>query len=591
VKIKRESITIEVILYILVFFAAAWLRMNHLGDSPLSEAEANHALAAASVTPHASPHWHNGEFVVPSNPIYHNLTALLFHLFGAQDAVARFVNALAGVLLVFTPILARKRLGRGNTLVLAIVFCISPILIAISRTAGSPSIAVLGIVSVLMLIVGAESDDDVKKRMPWIAAALGFALATGADALYGLLTICIAGLFGLKNKSGLGEFVDTCKKYQVKRYVWIALVVWLAAVSGIGFALGGFAGTAESIGGWISGWYSSGQMPGITSVLMLPIYNPLVLIFGLVGIYGAVRNPDGIGRSVVAWFVAALFVTLIFLGRKPSDIVWVALPMAILAAKQLGILADRIAIRKHWFEFFMLSCILILIFAIDLMMLQAYSGGSQLGGVLSFCAARFYPFIFIGSFIIAALIVTFVGMGWDLDVALDGTGAAAAIFLLLLTISSIWQLNFTKPSAMELWRPQATTASMSTLKTTIEMISEISTGRDDALSLQVNDADIHADIAWAMRDLARFSGEQDILTATELILTPEDAHLTTFSGQYIGQSFVLGERWAWSGILPPDFIYWWITREAPISQENWILMARADLVPGATDIMPDEDVE
>ncbi len=590
-KIKRESITIEVILYILVFFAAACLRWNHLGASPLSDAEANHALAAASTTPHASPHWHNAEFVVPSSPIYHNLTALLFHLFGAQDAVARFVNALAGLSLVLTPILARKRLGRGNTLLLAIVFCLSPILIAISRTAGSPSIAVLGIVSILMMIVGSESDDAVQKRMPWIAAALGFTLATGADALYGLLTISIAGLFGLTNKSALGKFVDTCKKMQIQRYAWIALVVWLAAVSGIGFTLGGFSGIAESIGGWFSGWYSPGQMPGITSVLMLPIYDPLVLIFGLVGIYTAIRNPEGIGRSVIAWFVAALFVMLIYPGRKPGDIVWVMLPMAVLASQQLGILVDRIAIRKHWFEFFMLSCVLIFFFAIDLMMLQAYAGGSTLGGVLSYFEPRFFPIIFIGSFIITALIVAFVGMGWDLDVALDGTGTAAAIFLILLTISSIWQLNFTKPSAMELWRPQATTTSMSTLNTTIEMISANSTGREDALSLQVNDADIHADIAWAMRDLARYSGEQDLLTAPELILTPEDARLTTFSGPYIGQSFVLGERWAWSGILPPNFIYWWITREAPISQENWILMARADLVPGATDIMSDEDVE
>ena len=590
-KIKRESITVEIILYVFVFFAAAWLRLNHLGASPLSEAEASHALAAASTTPHASPHWHNGELVVPNNPVYHNLTALLFHLFGAEDAIARFVNALAGVSLVFTPILARKRLGRVNTLVLMIVFCISPILIAISRTADGPSIAVLGIVLILMLIVGAESDDAIQKRMPWIAAALGFTLATGADAPYGLLMICIAGLFRLKNISALGKFVDTCKKFQIQRHAWIILAAWFAAVSGIGFTLGGFAGMAESIGGWFSGWFGPGQMPGITFILMLPIYDPLVFIFGLAGIFVAIRNPEGIGRGVVAWFVAALFVTLVYLGRKPSDIVWVALPMAILAAQQLTLFVDRIATRKHWFEFFMLSCILICIFAMDLMMLQAYAGGSELGGVLKGVEPRFYPLIIIGSLIFAAVVITFVGMGWDLDVALDGAGAAAAIFLVLLTISSIWQLNFTKPSARELWHPQATTTSMSTLNTTIENISQISTGREDALSLQVNDADMHADIAWAMRDMARFLVEQEILTAPELILTPEESRLTTFSGQYIGQSFVLGERWAWSGILPPNFMHWWITREAPISQENWILMVRADLVPGATDIMSAEDIE
>lgn len=590
-KMRREVITIEIVLYIIVMVSAAWIRMNHLGALPLSRAEARHALAAASVTPHASPHWQDGEFVPPSNPVYHFLTALLFHLFGTNNAIARFVNALAGTTLVLSPILARKRLGRTHALGLSIVFCFSPILITVSRTAGSPSLAALGIMSILMLLAGSESDASFGQRLPWIACVLGVTLATGADGLQGILTICIAALFFISQKTFFEKYVTTVKEYRIHRYAWITLVAWIVAVSGFGFSLGGLTGMAESIGDWFSGWFTAGRLPGITSFLMFPVYEPLISIFGLVGIYFAVRNSNILRRSMAAWFVAAFFVNLVYFARKPEDIVWVTLPMAILAADQLVALVSRVASRRHWFEFFIIFSLLVFLFAYGLMLLNVYASGAVLGGTLSLIEARFYPFIVIGLLVIAVLVVIFFALGWDIYVALESTGVSTAIFFTILTLSSIWHLNFNNTSAVELWRPQSTTESVFTLQSTVEMISEISTGRADGLSLKLNGANNHAELAWAMRGVPRISGDQDLETAPELILSPEEKNISAYTGQYIGQSFILGERWAWNGVLPPSFLKWWLTREAPISEENWLLLVRADLVPGVTDIISDDEGE
>ncbi len=584
---RRESISVEGLFYFFVFFVAAWLRLAHLGALPLSESEASHALAAASITPHASPYWYGGEIVAPSNPVYNNLTALLFQLFGATDAIARLVSALTGTALVLTPLLARKRLGRANAIGLSIVFCISPILITVSRTAGGPALAVLGIVSMLLLIFGAEAGSPLQDRLPRIAGVLGLTLATGADALHGLLTISVAAALLFSQKSLFEEFVRPIQQNRILRFAGITLITWAAAVSGLGFSLAGFSGMAESVGGWLSSWFIPGQLPGITSMLMIPIYEPLVLVFGIAGIVFAARSSDRLGQRAAVWFVAALAINLLYLARRPNDLVWVTLPLAFLAAQMLVILVTRLGNGTQWLGFFFLISLVVFLFTYNLMLLNVEVSGSRLGGLLRLIDPRFYPLVVLGICILLTLIVVFYALGWDVKTAIDVVGASAAMFLALLTVSSTWHLNFYEADARELWYPQSTTEGMPTLRSTIEIISALNTGREDALKLQLFKADSHAEVAWAMRDIARNSEEQGLPAAPELILAPEDANLPAYSGDYVGQSFRLSERWAWSGLLPPDFLKWWITREAPLTEDTWTLLVRADLVPGATVILSD----
>jgi hypothetical protein len=587
---RRKSITVEVVIYVLILALAAWLRLVQLGASPLSASEASHALAAASITPQASPFWQDGGLVAPSNPVYNNLTALLFQLFGATDGIARLAGALAGTALVLTPILARQRLGPANAIGLSIVFCISPVFITVSRTAGSPIFAALGIVSALLLFVGATSEDSLRGRLPWFAAALGLALATGADAIQGLLTIIVAAAFLLTRKSAYEAFVRTFKQHRIVRYASIMLITWAAAVSGLGFSLVGFSGMSKSVGAWFSGWFTPGRLPGITSVMIVPFYEPLVFIFGMVGIVFAVRNSDRLGRSAAVWFVAALVINVLYVARRPGDLVWVVMPLVFLAAPLLVTLAARLRQRTQWLGFFFLISLIVFLIIYNVMLLNVDVSGLRLSGFLRMIDPKFYPLVVLGICILLALVVVSYALGWDVITAVDVVGAAAALFLGLLTISATWHLNFTGAGARELWYPQSTTKSVYTLKSTVQMISAMNTGRGDALPLQLYEGDSHADVAWAMRDVTKNAEDQGLLAPT-LILAPEGAVLSGYYGEYVGQSFRLTERWAWSGFLPDDPLEWWMTREAPLSQESWILFVRADLVPGAAEILSDADVE
>lgn len=588
---RRESITVEVVIYALILSLAAWLRLVQLGASPLSEDEASHALAAASITPQVSPYWQDGEIVAPSNPIYNNFTALLFHLFGATDAIARLASALAGTVLVLTPILVRRRFGRANAIGLSIVFCISPIFITVSRTAGSPAFAALGIVSALLLIVGAQSENSLRDRLPWFAVALGLTLASGADAIQGLLTISVAAALLLSQKSAFEGFARTVKQHRIVRYASITLITWAAAVSGLGFSLGGLSGMAKSIGDWFSGWFTPGQLPGITSMLIVPFYEPLVFVFGVVGIVFAVRNSDRLGRSAAVWFLTALVIDLLYVARQPGDLVWVVTPLVFLAAPLLVTLVIRLGQRTQWLSFFFLLSLVVFLLIYNVMLLNVDVSGLRLSGFLRTIDPGFYPLVVLGICILLVLVVIFYALGWDVNTAVDVVGVAVALFLGLLTISATWHLNFNGADARELWYPQSTTKSMHTLKSTIQMISTMNTGRGDALSLQLYDGDSHAEVAWAMRDVSRNSEDQDFLAAPPLILAPEGANLSGYSGDYVGQSFRLTERWAWSGFLPDKPLNWWMTREAPLFKESWTLFVRADLVPGATEILSDADAE
>lgn len=588
---RRESISVEIAIYVLIIFVAAWLRLAQLGATPLSEAEASHALAAASITPQASPYWQGGEIVAPTNPVYNNLTAKLFNLFGASDSIARFASALAGTALVLAPLFTRKRLGRANAIGLSIVFCLSPILITVSRVAGGPALTALGIVSALLLIIGADSEKSLRDRMPWIAVALGLTLATGADAFHALLTICVAAGFLLFQDKAFEEIVRTFKENRILQYASITLITWVAAVSGLGFSLVGFSGIAKSISDWFSGWFTPGQLPGITSTLIVPLYEPLVFGFGIVGIVLAVRNSDRLGRSAALWFGTALVINLLYVARQPVDLVWVVIPLVLLAAPLLVTLVTRLRQRTQWLSFFFLISLIFFLLIYNLMLLNVDVSGFRLSGFLRKIDPKFYPLIVLGICLILVFVVVFFALGWEVRTAVDVVGVAAVIFLTLLTISATWHLNFTDAGARELWYPESSTRSMHTVKSTIHLISAMNTGREDALPLQLYESDSHADVAWTMRDVSKNAADQESPAAPPLILAPNGATLNAYSGDYVGQSFRLTERWAWSGFLPPDPLKWWITREAPLSQESWTLFVRADLVPGATEILSGVNAE
>ena len=573
----RNSITVETALYLAITALAACLRLANLGFLPLTNSEATHALAAASVTPSASRFVEDEEATALS-PAYHTLTVPLFHLVDASDTGARFLPAMAGLAIVLVPILIR-RLGRPTAITLSLLFAISPVLITTSRTAGGASLASLGLATAIALLMGVEEGEEYRKRIGWAGAALGLALASGATAFQGLMTIGISMIYPLmrRYRSG-GKRVGWLKSDTIRWGLWIALAVMAGMATGFGFYLGGIAGLADSLADWITGWGTAGEIPALTALAMVPIYEPLVLLFGILGAYNALREKDSLGLAAVGWAIGGLLVMLVYPARGGSDLIWVIIPMATLAARSLVGLVERLTRRTAWQEFIGLTCLLLILMAYAYLQLAAYASG--IGPAFDVIDRGIRLWMFFGVLFLIGVVLILFGVGWNWSLAGESAGLAVCIAFVALNIVACWRLNFptSGASAQELWRPQASTQGMRIMVKTLETISQSHTGRNDALGVKIY-GETTPSLAWALRTfpVAGSVGEYASDPAPAF-LARDGESMPALRAEYTGQGLKIGERWGWDGALPEDILAWWVQRQASTRPERWILFVRLDIV-------------
>ena len=115
----REPIRVnwETLFYALILCAALFTRFHILGARVMSHDESLHTYYSYVV-------FERGDFAhtpLMHGPLLFEANALFYALFGANDFTARIYPALLGVLLVMSPLLFRRWIGRHAALV-----CCSP---------------------------------------------------------------------------------------------------------------------------------------------------------------------------------------------------------------------------------------------------------------------------------------------------------------------------------------------------------------------------------------------------------------------------------------------------------------------------------
>jgi hypothetical protein len=572
------KVTVESLLYLVLLILASWLRLGNLDLLPLTENEAVHALSAASVTKQASPFWGPADEIAPTNPTYDLVTGIIFQLFGSSDAAARMVPAIAGIALVFTPLLIRKRLGVSETLLTVALLAFSPSLITISRTAGSSSLATLGLLSGILLLVGAKNNQQKMDRMPWVGAAIGFAFAAGPWFYHGILVIVLSFTVPIwrhfRTKAKPPSWVKT---ETIQRLLISALIVGLGLAGGFGLALRGIAGLAESLTSWISSWQNPSGVTLLTTLLMIPIYELLIFIFGSIGLLQMLRKGESYRVGEAFFILGGLVALALYPGREGNALVWVVIPLASLAACTIVEVVNRMARRERWNEFIALSTMLLVLLAYFTLQLTAYASG--VGPTFDAEARGLRLYMSFGVILLGGLVVILFGFGWSWDVAIESLGFAGLVFLATMTISSIWRLNFA-PSAIgaqEIWRPQANTLGTRLMVSTLQTLSQAHTGREDSIEITVL-GESTPSIAWAVRDFPSVEPGRDFTSdPAPVVLIKERDELPALTAGYTGQNLKTGERWGWFGTLPPDPISWWVKRQAPVREEHWILLVRLDV--------------
>ncbi len=350
-----------------VLLAATGIRLASLGNSALSPDGARAAFAALGLFDGS------GARLDPAagGPFAALFGALIFFLFGVSDAIARLGPALAGIGIVALALPLRPYLGRSGALLAGLLLAVSPGLAYFSRLV-QPAMyaqffALLLFVALLRLLDHGRAGDLV---LAAVAAALLLAAAPTGPTLLLILALAL-GVVWLRDRTAgataEGSFGAANLAAAARRGGAVAAVAALATLLLVLSAFGTVPGNllrapGDLLGAWGRGLLGpAGGLPGrgpLFALALLPLYEPLALLAGLLGL-GGIFGGRGLARPrrvataraiLAGWAFAGLALLALGGGRQPHLLLLPALPLTLLAGLALGELIEGIDWRRGgWF--------------------------------------------------------------------------------------------------------------------------------------------------------------------------------------------------------------------------------------------------
>ena len=594
---KSNIVTVERAAYVAIGLLAVGLRFLQLGLRPLNEVEAIQALAAFRFTTGAIPSAPAGTV-----PALFTANVLGFTLMGASDAIARWLPALAGVILVLLPWGLRGRLGRGGALAASFLLAISPSAVYAARNLdGAIVIAACG----LAMIVGLINYVDTRRPgyLYLTLVALGLGLVAG-PGIYTLLLILF--LFGLllfvgewllKRQGGWSSLVETVQAVRSEKGLLARMAVVLAGTFGLVATTlvlqpPGVGHAADLFGQWARGFLPLAEsQPFIYPLLLLLRYEPLILVMGLVEVgrrvmSGRTDRQEGIQpRStfshtafLVFWALVALVLILVAGHRPPGNVLLVVVPMALLAGQGMERAWRWISQRNLWAEVAVFALIALGIGIFFYLQVVAF-GLSSSTEIVSFAGTTLYVgTTYLVLTLVALLLFGVLGIVAGIlrgrQLVLAGGWLAALVFLGLFGFKAMWSVNFAHSSdARELMIQQTTVPEVRLFVDRLEALSLEKSGDAHTLRFTVDTATGPV-VAWYLRDFRQQS------TVDGLSAPPDTVAAVTLAAQdlpigetFRGQGFALRTHWLPWGLWGRDLIRWLLFAEGslPVVDQEVVL--------------------
>lgn len=597
-------VTVERAAYVAVGLLAAALRFFQLGLRPLSEAEAGQALAAFRFTEGTASAAPAGTI-----PALFSGNVASFALLGADDVIARLLPALIGIVLALLPYGLRGRLGRGGALAASLLLAISPSAVYLSRSLdGAILVAACG----LALAVGLINYLDTL-RPAWLylaAGALGLGLCAGA-AFYTLVLIF----------AGFGLLLYLAGKRPDRERGWSALtsassveplVAWgalrgqeglsarIAAVAGGVFGLvamtfvlhpAGVGLAADLIGAWAQSFLPEpGGQPALQIILLLLLYEPLILVLGVVEVAGEVANrKQAAGSSfphtafLTFWTGLALLVILVSGHRPVGNLLLVVVPLALLAGQGIERAWYWLDRRALWPEIGAVAAIALGIGVFSYLWLLSYSLTSNTSTV-SLAGLTVYTsttHLLLASLALPLLLVLgIIAWAWRGQAVVVGGGWLALVTVLLLFgFKQTWGANVAHAGdPRELLVARTTAADVRTFVDELETLSTNQTSDAHTLPITV-DSTTGPVIAWYVREFEQQTVVEDVSTSPGSVAVVTLARRDLPIGEtYRGQSFPLqvhGSPW---GLWRQRLVRWLLFNEGyePVVDTEVILWVASE---------------
>jgi hypothetical protein len=563
---KRPGTQLEFLLYAAALALALALRLAALGRLPLSDAEAGLALQALALS-------RGQPVLLDPHPAYLSLTTLCMFLFGPLNGMARLWPALAGSLLVLSPALFKHTLGRLPALLLAFALALDPLLLSVSRQAGSLTLALAG----LFFAVGFW-----QRRRPILAGlSAGLALMSGPALWLGLLGLVIAALLAPRFMINPPAHA-TAPLPETPRSARPALLAALAAVFFLGTLFltipGGLGAVTGGLAAFFAGWGQGGGVPPVAMLLGLLSYGFFPLLLGLWGAITGLLRRRSVDVFLSIWWLVSLALALAYPARQVTDLVWTLLPLWALAARQgIALLIvpryDRLPVLGQA----MLALVILAFAALTLVSLANLPQVTPL-------EKQQYALRLVGAALMLVAGAGLIGWGWSRQVAVRGLAWGLGMLLLAFLVAAAWNASgLSTRQGREVWPSSAQPVGMDLLQRTITDLQTRNEQRTGALDIVVVDQPSPA-LRWMLRDQRRVSYVSQVPTGDSpaLVITAERPDLG-LAAAYRGEAFTVAESSRFSNPSPAAWLRWLVFRKLPdeqVQRQRVILWARGDLFPG-----------
>jgi hypothetical protein len=551
-------------LYLLAFVLALAVRFIKLGALPLTDIEARWALQALGVVKGAHP-------ALGYQPAYVLLTSVFFFLYGdGTNFLARLVPALTGSALVFVPFLFRERLKPRPSLILAFMLALDPGLVALSRQAGSPILAV----TFLLFAWGLWE----RKQNRWAGVLAGLALLSGPWLWSGLLALALAWMIrqGLERKSKT-EAAPPARRERGEWLTGLWFAVGTIIIVGSLFFLSpnGLSAWLSALPEYLRGWTQSSGVSAGMMLFSLVAYQPLGLILVIPVIIRGWRQGSLRVMRLSLWMFVALVLALVYPAHQVGDLAWMLIPLWALAALELAHSSNVLPEERGEVLGVAALVVVILVFIwLDFLALAQGPAPDQV---------TLRTWLMIGSFFLLVVSILLVAVGWSIRVARFGSVLGLVFVLGLYSFSALTGAAGLRviPDAVEMWSPDSGLPQSDLLLTTVDQISDWSNHNINSQPVTIAGLNSPA-LEWLLREhTLSVVNVLDTTTSPPIVITTDKADPALASG-YRGQSFVWRQAPLWGQAHLSDLINWTSFHQIPVNKETVIVWVRSDLFIDST---------
>jgi hypothetical protein len=595
----------EALLYVALALLSLVLRVAQLDAVPLSTVEARQALAAWRVVyPLAA-----GTPIVANSPLLFTLHSLMFTVLGSSEFSARILTALAGIGLIFTPLLFRGLLGRTRTLLLSVIFTFSPILLVTSRSDSPVVWAMLAVAFSLWGLWRYRESREPHFALITMVSVTTMIFLTDPTGLFLALILIGAVLFTVwSGRWAVGEEGEEDAALPGADDIRSAIRAWpwvtgLVLSIGVAFLLStqlltyaaGLSMVGELLHAGLSGLATSRPfIPGAFPLLITLFYEPVMVILAIGRVLGLMRGGrySALERFFTGWAIFAAVFGLTYAGAGPEHALYLIVPLACLVSGLAVDLFTRATDTVWWTAptwgkwLVMLIVVgLLSMFAIHVQtlsrtMMLSVDAPIQLGSSNSISMVWviiIVLFMIIGFFLASSI--------WGAGTTIQGGLMGLLAFTLVTSLGSGWRAAvFSAGDPVEFWNRNPTHPSVFLLRQTLNDLAKRESSGFPLIPVSVLAPDDGV-VAWLLRDYPKtqFFPDASAASGQPIVLLPSAIDKPDLGGAYVGAQFAITSVWDYDTVRLVDFPAWWLqrkTRTGALPADQVTLWLRQDIYNG-----------